>query len=269
MRGSLFPLFPLFWWPMSIHPVKTWTTKIGEIGTLSVFCLGEVPKPWEGPYFPISPKGEKTMRGSLFPLFPLFWWPMSIHPAKTWTTKIGEIGTLSWFWHFTLRGNRGNRDPLSVFPWWSAKTMKGSLFPLFWWPMSIHPVKTWTTKIGEIGEIGTLSWFWHFTLRGNRGNRDPLSVFPWWSAKTMKGSLFRWPMSWDVKTWATKIGEIGEIGTLSWFWHFTLRVNRGNRDPLMVLEESRYVCGYVLTFFGDWLVHASDVMVAMDENMYD
>ena len=89
--------------------------------------------------------------------------------------------------------------------------MKGSLFPLFWWPMSIHPVKTWTTKIGEIGEIGTLSWFWHFTLRGNRGNRD----------------------------------------------------------LLMVLEESRYVCGYVLTFFGDWLVHASDVMVAMDENMYD
>ena len=51
--------------------------------------------------------------------------------------------------------------------------------------------------------------------------------------------------------------------------HFTLRGNRGNRDPLMVLEESRFVCGYVLTFFGDWLVHASDVMVAMDENMYD
>ena len=43
--------------------------------------------------------------------------------------------------------------------------------------------------------------------------------------------------------------------------------NRGNRGPLMVLEESRYVCRYVLTFFGDWLVHASDVMVAMDENM--
>ena len=37
----------------------------------------------------------------------------------------------------------------------------------------------------------------------------------------------------------------------------------------MVLEESRFVCGYVLTFFGDWLVHASDVMVAVDENMYD
>ena len=30
-----------------------------------------------------------------------------------------------------------------------------------------------------------------------------------------------------------------------------------------------YVCRYVLTLFGHWLVHASDVMVAMDENMYD
>ena len=88
------------------------------------------------------------------------------------------------FWHFTLRGNRGNRDPshgfgtspLGEIGEIGAKTLRGSLFPLFWWPMSIHPVKTWTTKIGEIGEIGTLSWFWHFTLRGNRGNRDPLMV---------------------------------------------------------------------------------------------
>ena len=52
--------------------------------------------------------------------------------------------------------------------------MKGSLFPLFWWPMSIHPVKTWTTKIGEIGEIGTLSWFWHL---GEIGEIGTLSVF--------------------------------------------------------------------------------------------
>ena len=86
----------------------------------------------------------------------------------------------------------------------------------------------------------------------------------------MRGSLFPlFPLFWWRRRHATKIGEIGEIGTLSWFWHFTLRGNRGNRDPLMVLEESRYVCGYVLTFFGDWLVHASDVMVAMNENMYD
>ena len=115
--------------------------------------------------------------------------------------------------------------------------MRGSLFPLFWWPMSIHPVKTWTTKIGDIGEIGTLSWFWHFNFRGNRGNRGPLPlmVLALHPGKTLRGSVFHlfwWPMSsQDDKTWTTKIGE---IGTFSWFWHFTLRGNRGNRDSLMV-----------------------------------
>ena len=189
MKGSLFPLFSLFWWPISIHPVKTWTTKIGEIGTLSIFSLGEVPKPWGGPYFP--------WEGPYFPYFQ----SLSFYLAKTWTTKIGEIGeirTLSWFWHFTLRGNRGNRGPLNVFPWWNVKIMKGSLFPVFCRPMYIHPVKIWTTKIREIGEIGTLSWFRYFTLRENRGNKDPLSVFLRWSAKTMKRSLFPlfwWPIS--------------------------------------------------------------------------
>ena len=102
------------------------------------------------------------------------------------------------------------RVPISPTPG-NRDTVRGSLFPLFWWPMSCQDEKTWTTKIGEIGEIVTLSWFWHFTLRGNRGNRDPISV----------------------------------------------------------LKETRYVCRYVLPFFGHWLVHASDVMVAMDENMYD
>ena len=92
--------------------------------------------------------------------------------------------------------------------------------------------------------------------------------------ETIKGSLFpllplRVKCQNHEKTWTTKIGEIGEIGTLSWFWHFTLRGNRGNRDPISVLKETRYVCRYVLTFVGHWLVHASDVMVAMDENMYD
>ena len=96
--------------------------------------------------------------------------------------------------------------------------------------------------------------------RHGPGNRDPLSVFPGlkWPTTT-RGPLFPlfwWPMSWHRdpdKTLALHQN----------------RGNRGNRDPLMVLEESRCVCRYVLTFFGNWLVHASDVMVAMDENMYD
>ena len=75
--------------------------------------------------------------------------------------------------------------------------MRGSLFPLFWWSMSCHLVKTWATKIGK---IGALSWFWHFT----HGNAEGVPISR--------------PMSWqDDKTWTTKIGEIGEIGTLSWF----------------------------------------------------
>ena len=103
--------------------------------------------------------------------------------------------------------NRGNRDPLMVLALHPGKTLRASLFPLApkgeLFPLlplrvkcqnhervpisPISPilvvhvssdVKTLTMKIGEIGEIGTLSWFWHFTLRGNRGNRDPLSVLP-------------------------------------------------------------------------------------------
>ena len=95
--------------------------------------------------------------------------------------------------------NRGNRDPLMVLALHPGKTLGGSLFPLLPLrvkcqshervPISpISPIfmvnvltseETWATKIGE---IGTLSWFWHFTLRGNRGNRDPLMVLalrPW------------------------------------------------------------------------------------------
>ena len=115
MRRSLFPLFPLFWWPMSIHPVKTWTTKIGEIGTLSVFLLVKCQNHERVPISPISPKGEmpKPWEGPYFPYFPYFG---------------GQcIFILSNMDH----QNRGNRDPLNVFPWWSAKSMRGSLFPLF------------------------------------------------------------------------------------------------------------------------------------------
>ena len=42
--------------------------------------------------------------------------------------------------------------------------------------MSIHPVKTWTTKIGEIGEIGPPHGFGTSPL-GERGEIGTLSVF--------------------------------------------------------------------------------------------
>ena len=223
MRRSLFPLFPLFWWPISIHPVKTWTTKIG--GNSQCFCW------WSA----------KTMRGSLFPLFPLRvkcqnHERVPISPISP--ILVANVYSSCQDMDHQTRGNRVqcfplvkciNHERVPIFlispkgevpkPW------EGPYFPYFpyFQGLSFHLAKTWTTKIGEIGEIGTLSWFWHFTLRGNRDPLSvfPLSVFPWWSAKTMKGSLFPlfwWPMSWqDDKAWTTKIGEIGEIGTLSWF----------------------------------------------------
>ena len=158
MKGSLFPLCPLFSRPIFSSCQGMDHQNRGNRDPLNVF-LGEVTKAWEGPYFPYVP----------------YFQGLSFHLAKAWTTKMGEIGTLSWFWHFTLRENRGNRDPLNVFPWWSAKTMKGSLFPLLWWPISIHPVKTWTPKIGEIREIVTLGF--GTSLLGKIGEIRTLSIF--------------------------------------------------------------------------------------------
>ena len=118
---------------------------------------------------------SKTMRGSLFPLLPLRVKcqnhervpisPISpilvVHAlSSTWATKIGEIGTLSWFWPLRVKcqnhervpispispilvvhvltgwidignHNRGNRGPFMVLALHQRKTLRGSLFPLF------------------------------------------------------------------------------------------------------------------------------------------
>ena len=110
-----------------------------------------LPKPWEGlyfPYFPYCPEGwsAKTMRGSLFPLFPLFWWSMPCHLVKTWATKIGEIGTLSW-------------------------SLRGSLFPLF--PLR---VKCQNHEVTPILVAHVLTG-WIDIGHQNRGIRGPLMVF--------------------------------------------------------------------------------------------
>ena len=171
MRGSLFPLLPL--------RVKRQNHERDDMGHQNR---------WNRDPLSVFPGwNAKTMRGPLFPLLPL--------RVKCQNHERDPISSISPYFGgqclFILRDMDHQvlvkcvlgKDPLSVFPGWSAKTMRGSLFPLFWWPMSWQDDKTWTTKIGEIEEIGTLSWFWHFTLRGNRGNREPLSVFPGWSAK--------------------------------------------------------------------------------------
>ena len=133
MRGSLFPLLPLRVKcqnhervpisPISpilvVHVLSSWQDMDHQNrGNRDPHGFGTSPKKNAEtvPISPISPQGEvpKPWGGSLFPVFHLFWWPMSWQDDETWTTKIGEIGTFSWFWRITLRGNRGNRDPLMV-----------------------------------------------------------------------------------------------------------------------------------------------------------
>ena len=117
----------------------------------------------------------KTLIGSLFPLLPL-----RVKCQNHERVPISPISPILVVYVFSScqdmdHQNRGNMDPLMVLPGWSAKTMRGSLFPLFplfWWSMSSHLAKTWTTKIGE---IGTLSWFWHFT----QGKRWEGTYFPY------------------------------------------------------------------------------------------
>ena len=152
MRGSLFPYFPYFGGPrwkgmedqnrgnrdplmvLALHPEKTLRGSLFPLAP-----KGEVPKPWEGPYFPISPI-------------------LVVQDEKAWRTKIGEIGTLSWFWHFTQR-----------------KRWEGPYFPL---PLRVKCQNHERVPISPILVAHVLTRWkdMDHQNRGNRGNRDPLMV---------------------------------------------------------------------------------------------
>ena len=167
---------------------------------------------------------QETMRGSLFPLFPL-------------RVKANVYSSCQDMDH----QNRGNRDPLNVFPWWSAKTMRGSLFPLF--PLRVKCQNHERVPISPISPILVANVYssCQDMDHQNRGNRDRLSVFPWWSAKTMRGSLLPlFPLR--VKCQNHERAPISPISPIFRAYLFILprhgppnRGNRGNRDPLMVL----------------------------------
>ena len=161
MRGSLFPLFPLFWWSMPCHLVKTWATQIGEIGTLSWFWHFIKGKPWEGPYFPYFPQRVKCQNHERVPISPIS--PILVVHVLTGWIDIGQQ-------------NSGNRDPFHGFGTSSReniervpispkgempKPWEGPYFPYF--PYFGGPCSWEDEKIGPEN-------------RGNRGNRDPLMV---------------------------------------------------------------------------------------------
>ena len=99
------------------------------------------------------------MRGSLFPLFPLFWWSMPCHLVK-------DMG----------HQNRGNRDPFMVLALHQGKTLRGSLFPLF--PLRVKCQNHERVPISPISPILVVHVLtgWIDIGHQNRGNRDPFMV---------------------------------------------------------------------------------------------
>ena len=149
MRGSLFPLFPLFWWSMSWQAEKMGPEHGGNRGPLMVLTLH--PGPSHG--FGTSPR-ENTERAPISPI-------LVVHVLTGWI----DIGHQN-------RGNRGNRDPLMVLAllgeigtlshgfgtWPRENTERAPIFPI----LVVHVLTGWI----DIGHQN----------RGNRGNRDPLMV---------------------------------------------------------------------------------------------
>ena len=127
---------------------------------------------------------QETMTGSLFPLFPL-----RVKCQNHERVPISPILVANVYssCQDMDHQNRGNRDPLSAFPWWSAKTMRGSLFPL--------RVKCQNHERVPISHISSILVANVYSScqdmdHQNSGNRNPFNVFPWWSAKSMRGPLF-------------------------------------------------------------------------------
>ena len=132
----------------------------------------------------------KTLIGSLFPLLPLRVKCQNHERAPI--SPISPILVVHVFSSCQDMGhqNRGNRDPLMALALHPGKTLRFPLLPLRVTcqnhervpisPISpmlvVHVLARWKDMDHQNRGNRTLSWFWHFTLRGNRGNRDPLMV---------------------------------------------------------------------------------------------
>ena len=144
-----------------------------------------MPKPWEGPYFPYF--GGQCL--------------------------------------FMDHQNR-NRDPLSVFPWWSAKTMRGSLFPLF--PLRVKCQNHERVPISPISSKGQVPKPW-------QGPCFP--YFPYFVKTWTTLSMFSFgevPKAWEGPYFPYPLFSGPIFSSCPDMGHQN-RGNRGNRDPLMVL----------------------------------
>ena len=179
---------------------------------------------------------SKTMRGSLFPLLPL-----RVKCQNHERVPISPILVVhaSSFCQDMGHQNRGNRDTLMVLALHQGKTLRGSLFPVF--PLRVKCQNHERVPISPISPILVVHVLtgWIDIGHQNRGNRDPLNVFPWWSAKSMRGSLFplRVKCQNHEKVPISPISPILVVNVLTGWIEIghQNRGNWGNRDPLMVL----------------------------------
>ena len=184
---------------------------------------------------------SKTMRGSLFPLF-----PQRVKCQNHERVPISPISPILVVHALSScqdmgHQNRGNRDPFMVLALHQGKPLRGSLFPLF--PLSVKCQNHERVLISPISPIlvAHVLTGWIDIGHQNRGNRDPPMVLALHQRKTLRGSLFplfprrvkcqnheRVPISPISPIWWSMSWQDEKIGPEN-------RGNRGNRGPLMVL----------------------------------
>ena len=130
MRGSLFPLLPL--------RVKCQNHERVPISPILVVhavssCqdMGHQNRGNRDPFMVLALHQGKTLRGSLFPLFPL-----RVNCQNHERVPISPISPILVVhvltgWIDIGHQNRGNRDPFMVLALHQGKTLRGPLFPLF------------------------------------------------------------------------------------------------------------------------------------------
>ena len=169
---------------------------------------------------------SKTMRGSLFPLFPLR--VKCQNHERVPISPISPILVVHVLSSCQGMGhqNRGNRDPL-INAERRVKCQNHERVPI----SPISPILVVHVLTGWI-DIGHQN-------RGNSGNRDPLMVLALQPGKTLRGSLFPlFPLRVKCQNHErVPISPILVVHVLTgWIdVDHQNRGNRGNRDPLMVL----------------------------------
>ena len=181
MRGSLFPLLPL--------RVKCQNHERVPISPISPILVVHVLTGWidigrqnrgnRGPFMVLALHQGKTLRGSLFPLFPL-----RVKCQNHERVPISPISPILVVhvltgWIDIGHQNRGNRGPFMVLALHQGKTLRGSLFPLF--PLRVKCQNHERVHISPISPILVVhvltGWIdIGHQNRGNRGNRDPFMV---------------------------------------------------------------------------------------------